>query len=71
MLWFQPAGPHPEAEAPAGHEVDGGRHLAQHRRMAERDRADQHHQPDALGLPRQTGEDGEGVERRLVEMAAH
>ena len=43
--------------------------LAKHARMAERDRRDEHAEPDPLGLAGEPGEDGPGVGRRLAGLA--
>src|SRR5205823_13809949 len=56
VLGLQPAGAHTQLGATVTQVVQRGGHLGEHRRVAERDRADERAEADPLGF---TGEPGE------------
>ena len=61
MLEVVPAGPDADLDATAAHLVDGRHDLREVAEVPERDRRDQHAQPDPVGLAGQPGEDGPGI----------
>ena len=61
MLQFHPTGSDAEIEPATGHLVDGDRVLGNDRGVAKRDGGDEDTEPDVGRVPRQTGEDCEGV----------